>query len=257
MLSMPTPEINEESLGFTYDPCAFSTSTSPDVRRACFRVRKVLEGIVYDTVALENNPFTFPEVKTLLEGITVGGCLVSDANQVLNQAASWQELLREVETGAFEFNAANFKALHALVAREEALTWGVFRTDMVSIAGTEHRPPVHTGLEAIFDQGIQTLTSIPDIHERAIVTFLFGALNQFFYDGNKRTARLMMNGQLLSAGHDAISIPVRRKEEFNREMIRFYDSLDGSNMFTLLAECSLDPELRCTQDSPKQDPEDK
>ena len=245
MPSLSISETDKTVLGFACDPCVFSTVTAPDTRRACFRARKVLEGIVYDTVALEDNPFTFPEVKTLLEGITVGGRQVSDANQVLNQAASWRELLRQVEAGIFEFNAANYKALHALVAREEALTWGVFRDDKVSIAGTAHRPPPHTELVAIFERGRQTLLSIPDIHERAITTFLFGALNQFFFDGNKRTARLMMNGQLLSAGHDAISIPARRKEEFNREMIRFYDSRDASRMFTLLAACSLDEELRC------------
>ena len=41
----------------------------------------------------------------------------------------------------------------------------------------------------------------------ACVAFLFGSLHQFFWDGNKRTARLMMNGILLSEGYDAISIP--------------------------------------------------
>ena len=251
---MTAPVKNDPALGFTYSPCTFSTPTPPDVRRACFRVRKVLEGIVYDTVALENNPFTLPEVKTLMEGVTVGGRRLSDANQVLNQAASWRELLRQVEAGAFALNADNFKTLHALVAREEALTWGVFRTDRVSIAGTDHRPPAHTELESIFDQGLQALTSIPDIHERAIATFLFGALNQFFYDGNKRTSRLFMNGQLLAAGRDAISISIRRKEEFNREMIRFYDSRDGSNMMAFLTECSLDSDLRYTPVSPEQSP---
>ena len=237
----------DSSLGFSYSPCTYSTSTRPDVRRACFRVRKVLEGIVYDTVALENNPFTFPEVKTLMDGITVGGHHLSDANQVINQATSWRKLLRQVETGDFALDAANFKCLHALVAKEEALTWGVFRDEQVSIAGTEYQPPAHTKLETVFRQGIQTLSSIPDVHERAIATFLFGALNQFFFDGNKRTARLMMNGQLLQAGFDAISIPARRKEEFNREMIRFYDTRDGTAMFGFLADCSSDPNLhyRC------------
>ncbi|MYF29491.1 MAG: hypothetical protein F4029_05085 [Gammaproteobacteria bacterium] len=56
------------SLGFTYDPVTFRADPARDVRRACFRVRKVLEGIVHDTVALEGNPFTLPEVKTLLDG---------------------------------------------------------------------------------------------------------------------------------------------------------------------------------------------
>ena len=234
----------DSSLGFTYSPCILITSTVPDVRRACFRVRKVLEEVVYDTVYLENNPFTFPEVKTLMDGVTVGGHRLSDANQVLNQAASWRELLRQVETGDFTFGAANFMRLHALVAREEALTWGVFRNDSVSIAGTDYRPPDHTELGAVFQNGLSTLASIADVHERAIATYLFGALNQFFFDGNKRTARLLMNGQLLQAGYDAITIPARRKEEFNRTMIGFYDSRDGSAMFGFLAGCSMDPNLQ-------------
>ena len=233
----------DSPLGFAYSPCTFTTSTVPDVRRACFRVRKVLEEVVYDTVYLENNPFTFPEVKTLMDGITVGGHRLSDANQVLNQAASWRELLGQVEAGRFALDAANAKRLHALVAREEALTWGEFRNDRVSVAGTDHQPPDHTELDAVFQRGLRALSSIADVHERSIATFLFGALNQFFFDGNKRTARLLMNGQLLQAGYDAITIPARRKEEFNRTMIGFYDSRDGTAMFAFLADCATDPNL--------------
>ena len=144
----------DSSLGFAYRPCTFTTSTQPDVRRACFRVRKVLEEIVFDTVALENNPFTFPEVKTLMNGITVGGHRLSDANQVLNQVAGWRELLRQVETGDFTCDAPNFKRLQALVAREEALVWGVFRNDRVSVAGTEHQPPPHAELDTLFGRGL-------------------------------------------------------------------------------------------------------
>ena len=238
----------DSSLGFDYSPCTFTTSTVPDVRRACFRVRKVLEEVVYDTVYLENNPFTFPEVKTLMDGVTVGGHRLSDANQVLNQAASWRELLRQVEAGDFTVDAVNFKRLHALVAREEALTWGVFRNDRVSVAGTDYQPPDHRELDAVFQRGLSTLSSIADVHERSIATFLFGALNQFFFDGNKRTARLLMNGQLLRAGYDAITIPARRKEEFNRTMTGFYDSRDGTAMFAFLTNCSADPNLKCRSD---------
>lgn len=81
-------------LGFTYAPCAIRTVSTPDVRRACFQALKILEGIVYDTVFLEGNPFILPEVKTLLDGITVGGHKLLDERQVLNQARSWKTLLR-------------------------------------------------------------------------------------------------------------------------------------------------------------------
>ena len=60
-------------LGFKLPDFEIETRTQASTQRACFRARKLLEEIVYDTVALENNPFTFPEVKTLIDGITVGG----------------------------------------------------------------------------------------------------------------------------------------------------------------------------------------
>lgn len=231
-----------ESLGFRYAPVEFHAAKAPDVRRACFRVRKVLEGVVHDTVALEGNPFTLPEVKTLLEGVTVGGHRVEDARQVMNQAASWQELLRRVESGRFALDSPTFCALHALVAREEAVEWGAFRTGSVTIAGTDHRPPPPESLPPLFDAGIAALRRVPNVCERAVATFLFGALHQFFYDGNKRTSRLMMNGILLSAGEDGISVPARRRLEFNEAMIRFYDTRDGTGMMRFMSGCSLDPD---------------
>ncbi len=233
-----------EALGFRYAPRSVVRSQEPDVRRACFRVRKVLAGVVYDTTALEGNPFTLPEVQTLLDGITVGGHRLEDERQVLNQAASWRELLRRVKTGSFDPSRETFCDLHVLVAREEALTWGEFRTGSVAIAGTDYQPPPWQRLAFIFERGLEVLGSLPTVHERAIAWFLFGALHQFFYDGNKRTARLMMNGILLAAGEDAISVPARRQLEFNEAMLRFYDSRDGTEMMRFMASCCLNPALR-------------
>ena len=245
-------------LGFRYAPCRFERARAAEqadasdqeeppfqVRRACFRVRKVLEGVVYDTVALEGNPFTLPEVKTLIEGITVGGHRLEDADQVLNQAASWRRLLALVESGTFVCNRATFEELHALVAQREALTWGLFRTGSVTIAGTDYQPPPWQVLADRFEAGLAHLRGVESVHERAIAMFLFCALHQFFYDGNKRTGRLMMNGELLAAGHDAISIPARRRLAFNETMIRFYDRRDGSEMMQFMASCSLDETLKC------------
>ncbi len=61
------------ALGFDFDPPPVVTDATPDRDRAVFRVRKTLENFVYDTVVLEGNPLTFPEVKTLMDGVTVGG----------------------------------------------------------------------------------------------------------------------------------------------------------------------------------------
>ena len=233
-----------ESLGFAYRPVTFKTRQARDGRQACAEVRNVLASVVHDTVALEGNPFTLPEVTTLLHGVTVGGHRLEDERQVLNQAASWKALLARVEGGGFEPDHETFCELHALVAPEEAVEWGVFRTGSVTIAGTDYQPPPWESLASIFERGLESLRRIDSLHERAIAMFLFGALNQFFYDGNKRTSRLMMNGILLGAGKDAISVPAQRRLEFNEAMIRFYDGRDGTEMMRFMASCSLDPLLR-------------
>lgn len=71
--------------------------------------------------------------------------------------------------------------------------------------------------------------------ERGIATFLSCAKNQFFWEGNKRTGRLIMNGILLSAGQDIITVPAECREEFHTKMIDFYDSNDASSMFSFMA----------------------
>ena len=233
-----------EALGFGFAPCGFASASVTDRARATFRANKVLAELVYDTTALEGNPFTFPEVQTLIDGITVGGHKVTDADQVLNQAESWRELLSLVRDDEFTLDLAVACRLHALVARNEALSWGEFRTGHVGISGTEHEPPDSTKLPAIFERGREALGQIDDLHTRAMCTFLFVSLNQFFWDGNKRTGRLLMNGELLSNGHDAITVPAKRREEFNRKMVEFYDSKDASEMMRFLASCSLDKTLR-------------
>ncbi len=231
-------------LRFRWPDWGIQTTTVPDVARVCFRAKKALEGIVYDTVHLEGNPFTFPEVKTLLEGITVGGHKLSDERQVLNQAKSWHVLLKKVQRGEFTVDRTTFCELQAIVAAEEALECGVFRTGPVSIAGSEYQPPAAAELDTLFDQGVAALESIQQPHWKGILFFLFGSLNQFFWDGNRRTSRLVMNGILMSSGYDVINIPAKKRLDFNEKMMRFYESQDAAEMVEFLVGCSLDPELR-------------
>ena len=232
-------------LGFALGHQRIQTTTPPSKAGAIFRARKVLEEIVYDTVALEGNPFTFPEVKTLMDGITVGGRRIEDAEQVLNQARAWRELIARVERRTFSLERATFEALHAHVAREEALEWGSLRTGAVRIAGTTHEPPDAETLPARMETAIETIGTMEEVHHKAIAAFLWTARNQPFWDGNKRTGRLMMNGILLEHGHDILTVAAAKRVEFDEKMIRFYDSANGAEMLRFMAGCSLDPNVKC------------
>ena len=196
----------------------------PNIKKYLFLAKKDRVDFVYNTAALEGNAMTYPEVQTLLEGITVGGHKLSDEQQILNQNRSVQLLFEMIESGTFNLSKKVVCVLHAQVAKEEAMSWGVFRDGGVNIGGTEYYPPKSAALDELFEEGIKELELVKNPVRKAISYFLFGAKNQFFYDGNKRTSRLVMNGMLLSAGYPILNIKAKDKVEFNSKMIEFYES---------------------------------
>jgi Fic/DOC family len=221
------------------------------LKRLVFRFRRMLPEYVWDAGVLEGNPFTFPEVKTLLEGVTVGGRKLSDQEQILNLATSGKCLVDLVQRGKFSLDKATFCSLHALVAQHEALEWGHFRGEgeethfspYVALGGQGRYTPLPTepgalSLNKLFEDGVQALQrDILMPFERASAFFLFGALQQFFFDGNKRTSRYMMNGILMSEGIDAISIPAAWATEFNKRMVEFYSTRNATEMMSFVLEC--------------------
>lgn len=199
---------------------------SVDKKRYLFLAKKDKIDFIYNTAALEGNAMTYPEVATLLDGITVGGHKLSDEQQILNQNRSVNSLFSMLEQDKFELNKQVLCALHAEVAREEALQWGEFRNGNVNIGGTDYLPPAPDVLDSLFAEGIGEINQLQNPIVKALSYFLFGARTQFFYDGNKRVSRLMMNGLLLSAGFPMLNIKAKDKLEFNKVMIAFYDSED-------------------------------
>jgi Fic family protein len=240
------------TLGFHWDretvPNAIPTHS---IERVAFRFHRMLAEFVWDASVLEGNPFTFPEVKTLLDGVTIGGRRISDQRQILNLAESAKHLLALVKSREFCLDKQTFTDIHSLVAIDEALEWGRFRGEGKEI---DYTPDVGLGeygrytplatvrdapaLNHIFTTGLKTLEEHVKLpFEKASAFFLFGALQQFFFDGNNRTSRFMMNGILMSSGIDAISVPAAAARDFNRKMVHFYLSKDATEMMTFLAEC--------------------
>jgi len=178
---------------------------------------------------------TYPEVQTLLDGITVGGRKISEEQQILNQNKSVKLLFLMIEENVFKLDKNTFLKLHEKVAHEEALKWGEFRSSGVNIGGTTYAPPLAEELNDIFANGIKEIVQIKNPIARAITMFLFGAKNQFFYDGNKRTSRLMMNGILIQNGCPILNIKAKDKLGFNEQMIKFYnyDNIEKSIRFLI------------------------
>ena len=238
---MSHPNAVFKAFGFAWNPAAipFPTLAAPDTPRAIWRAKKIFAEIIHDITVMEGNPFTVPEIQTLLDGITVGGRKVTEAQQVLNQKDSLLLLFEMVEQGTFALTPDVALKLQFLAARREALEEGVFRTGKVSISGTTYLPPVGSDLRATFEKLATASLQIDNLFERGMAFFLFVARTRCFWNGNKRTGRLLMNGLLLQSGQDILSIPAAKRQEFNEKMIHFYESAEVTEMMAFLSHCQI------------------
>ena len=81
---------------------------------------------------------------------------------------------------------------------------------------------------------LQHYQQTTDITLQAFCGFLDAARAQFFYDGNKRTGQLMMNGVLLSAGYAPTVIFADTQLKYNQKMLSFYQSGNKEEMVAFL-----------------------
>ena len=156
-----------------------------------------------------------------------------------------------VGAGRFSLSKEVSDELHYLVARHEAIEAGLFRGEgkvqgggtvrLASggvVAGTEHGEGGAL-LRKHFTNLVDYLETVSDPRRRALIYFASATRRQFYFDGNKRTARLMMTGELMSGGYDIVSVPYSRRLEFNNALDVLFDRDDATELLRFLSTCTL------------------
>jgi hypothetical protein len=240
-----------EDTGMMWDSFDVDKIGPSTVERSRHRFRAHLPELIWNTAAFEGNNFTLPEVKTLLEGVTVGGKKLEDAQQIIALSEAYNLLDVMVGNGQFSLSKDVSDQLHGLVARHEAIEAGSFRGEgrvqgggTVQLAsggvvpGTEHGEG-GVLLREHFASLVDYLSAVSDARRRALIYFASATRRQFYFDGNKRTARLMMAGELMSSGYDLVSVPYGRKLEFNNALDILFDRDNATELLRFLSTCTL------------------
>jgi len=194
---------------------------------------------VYNTTALEGNTYTYSETETLLSGVTVGGHTIKESNEIVNQKEAWEFTLEKAfSEPKIEINENLIKDIHLRVGRDTVVRAGDYRDGRVKIGGTKYLPPktndqIKEWMNNFFGD-FSSLKEEPYI--KAVMLHFFVALLQPFYDGNKRTARLLMNFVLLQNDYPLLSIPVKIRKKYIDAMINGYENLDIDDLVKLLGE---------------------
>lgn len=195
-----------------------------------FLARKKWDENVYCGMKMENRAVTFPQTKTVLDGVNVPGVRLDDIQAILNMRDAWRFQLEHLDAPT---DLDYLCKLNGFVARNEALSWGTLRTGRVAISGTDYAPPVPVREEAAAELAA-ILAAELSATDKALTAFCWGTRGQFFWDGNKRTSLLLANKLLLAAGAGMLTITEKHMERFNTLLLNYYDTGEAKKLKAFL-----------------------
>lgn len=186
-----------------------------------FLAKRNIVDNIYSNARMEGLNITFPQTKTILEGVNVPNLKIDEIQCILNLRDAWKYLINNIQT---DFNLDFICKINELVARNESIEWGKLRTGNVEITGTSYVPKIPQKEDVI--KNINEILQIENPTERAIEYMLYGMKSQLFWDGNKRTSMICANKIMIQTGSGIIKVPDKCLEKFNQLLSEFYTTDD-------------------------------
>lgn len=200
-----------------------------------FLAKRNLVDNVYANARMEGLNVTFPETKTVLEGVNVPNLKIDEIQCILNLRDAWKYVINNISD---KFDLNFICKVNEFVARNESLSWGVLRNGNVQITGTDYIPDVPNE-ENVKDK-INAILQIENTTERAIEYMLYGMRSQLFWDGNKRTSTICANKIMIENGNGIIKVPDNKLQKFNSLLSEFYSSDDNSKIKQFIYDNCID-----------------
>lgn len=189
-------------------------------------LRKTLSLLyTYNSNAIEGNTLTLIETKVVVEdGLTIGGKKMREHLEAINHSEAIQ-FIEEIARDKAPLNERTLKDIHNLILKGiDADNAGRWRSQNIFISGASHTPPdalhVPEKMEQFFNWCASNAASRLSTVERAArIHADFVAIHPFI-DGNGRTARLIMNLELMKDGYPLAIVPVEQRSDYYRNLAR-------------------------------------
>ena len=181
----------------------------------------------YNSTGIEGNSFTLNQTRVLLaDGITIGGKKIADHLEIIGHSKAI-EYLEDIINNEIELTEREIKNLHSLVTKDiEGVNSGAYRNIDVYINGSKHTPPSNV---IVFEKMQQLMLwynnegkNYHPIEKAAILHGKFVTIHPFI-DGNGRTARLLLNFELMKNNYPPIIIEVEERD-------KYFDALEAGNV---------------------------
>ena len=200
-----------------------------------FLAKRNLVDNVYANARMEGINITFPQTKTILDGVNVNSLKIDDIQCVLNLRDAWKFVINNIKE---QFNLEFVCKVNEYVARNESLEWGTLRNGRVEITGTQYIPEIPNKEDV--EEDIKEIIKIENATQRAITYMLYGMRKQLFWDGNKRTSTIAANKIMIENGAGIIKVPDEKLERFNELLTKYYDTNEMQEISNFIYENCID-----------------
>lgn len=184
-----------------------------------FLAKKVLVSNIYNSARLEGINTTYPDTKTILEGVNVPTLKLDEINCILNLRDAWNYTLTNIDA---EINLDFICKVNSFVSRNESLEWGVLRNGKVGINGVDYIPDIPNEKDIASD--IENILKEDNTTLKSIDLMLYLMRSQIFWDGNKRTSMIVANKILIQNGCGIITVKEEYIKEFNTLLTEYYNT---------------------------------
>lgn len=200
-----------------------------------FLAKRNLVDNIYANARMEGLNITFPQTKTILDGVNVANLKIDDIQCILNLRDAWKYVINNINS---DFNLEFICKVNEYVSRNESLKWGSLRTGKVEITGTDYIPDIPNDNEV--KKEINNISMIENKTQRAITYMLYGMRKQLFWDGNKRTSTIVANKIMIENGAGIIKVPDTKLEEFNVLLTKYYNTNNMEEIEQFIFENCID-----------------
>jgi Fic family protein len=207
---------------------------------------KLIIDWTYNSNAIEGNTLTMSETKVVLEGITIGGKSVTEHLEVINhkEAIEYIEIIIKEKKDLTEWTVRN---IHQLILKDiDNNNAGKYRNENVTISGASHIPPNHIiiseVMQELFAEYDREWNDYNPVIKACLLHGEFVKIHPFI-DGNGRTARLILNFELMKYGYTPIVITKSRRAEYYEALDLAHTTLDYSKFISLISDFLIDSEL--------------
>lgn len=169
----------------------------------------------HNSTAIEGNTLTLLETKVVIEeGLSVGGKHLREIYEVINHNKAYQYIKKCISEDLI-LSEEIIKNIHNILM-ENIIPGGIYRNVDVYISGAEHTPPSPTEMYQQIKNFYFDLLEKKFANEIELAAWTHAEFVSIhpFVDGNGRTARLIMNYQLMKKGFLPISIKKESRLEY-------------------------------------------